>query len=116
VIAAWTAARPPQEAVAALQAAGVPSAVVTPARDLLANPQLQARRFFETLDRAVVGTVEMPALPIQLADPHHQWLRRSAPTLGEHNPEILGELLGLTGDQITELAEANVIGTRPAGL
>jgi crotonobetainyl-CoA:carnitine CoA-transferase CaiB-like acyl-CoA transferase len=116
VIGEWTQALSPQEAVAALQAAGVPSAVVTPARDLLANPQLQARRFFETLDRAVVGAVDMPSLPIQVADPDHHWLRRPAPTLGQHNAEILGDLLGLTAAQIAGLAADSVIGTRPAGL
>ena len=116
MITAWTQERPPQEAVEELQAAGVPAAVVSPAKDLLANPQLQARRFFETLDRAVVGAVDMPALPIQLADPEHHWLRRPAPTLGEHNTEILGQLLGLAAARIAELAEAKVIGTRPAGL
>jgi crotonobetainyl-CoA:carnitine CoA-transferase CaiB-like acyl-CoA transferase len=116
IIGEWTQALSPQEAVAALQAAGVPSAVVTPARDLLANPQLQARRFFETLDRAVVGAVDMPSLPIQVAAPDHHWLRRAAPTLGQHNAEILGDLLGLTAAQIAGLAADSVIGTRPAGL
>jgi crotonobetainyl-CoA:carnitine CoA-transferase CaiB-like acyl-CoA transferase len=112
----WTRERTPGQAVDALQAAGVPSAVVTPAKHLQGNPQLQARRFFETLDRSVVGAVAMPALPIQLADPNHRWLRRPAPTLGQHNSEILEELLGLTAAQIATLAADGVIGTRPAGL
>jgi crotonobetainyl-CoA:carnitine CoA-transferase CaiB-like acyl-CoA transferase len=116
VIEAWTRERTPGQAVDVLQAAGVPSAVVTPAKKLLGNPQLQARRFFETLDRPVVGAVAMPALPVQLAAHDHRWLRRPAPTMGQHNTEILGELLGLTTTQIAALAADGVIGTRPAGL
>ena len=116
VIGAWVGARTASQVVALLQAAGVPSAVLTAARDLLANPQLQARRFFETLERSVVGPIAMPSLPVQLGDVAHRWLRRPAPTLGQHNSEILHALLGQSAAQITVLEQDRVIGTRPAGL
>jgi crotonobetainyl-CoA:carnitine CoA-transferase CaiB-like acyl-CoA transferase len=41
------------------------------------------------------------------------WLVRPAPTLGQHNEEVLGGELGLTSDQLTALAERRVIGTQP---
>jgi crotonobetainyl-CoA:carnitine CoA-transferase CaiB-like acyl-CoA transferase len=116
ILSAWTSAHTPEDAAERLQAAGVPAAAVVLARDLRANPQLQARRFFETLKHPVVGDCDMPSLPIRLGDPAHQWLRRPAPTLGQHNAEILTELLGQDGESITVLKAANVIGTRPAGL
>ena len=42
-------------------------------------------------------------------------IRRPAPTLGEHNQEVLGELLGLSAEELKELEERQVIGNRPIG-
>ncbi len=36
-----------------------------------------------------------------------------APTLGEHNTEVLGDLLGQTSAQLQLLEQQGVIGTRP---
>ena len=116
VITAWTSARTPQQAAELLQAASIPAAAVTLSRDLLAHPQLQARGFFEPLDHPVVGVCQLPSMPIQLGEPGHRWLQRAAPTLGQHNTEVLTELLGQDEAAITALREAAVIGTRPAGL
>jgi hypothetical protein len=34
-------------------------------------------------------------------------------TLGQHNDVVLGEVLGLGGDELKELGDVGVIGTRP---
>ena len=39
---------------------------------------------------------------------------RPAPTLGQHNHEVLSGVLGLDDAEIARLAEKKVIGTRPA--
>ena len=41
---------------------------------------------------------------------------RPAPTLGEHNHEVLSGILGLSDDEIAQLEADKVIGTRPAWL
>ena len=40
-------------------------------------------------------------------DPH------PAPTLGQHNPEVLSAILGLSDEEIAALEAADVIGNRP---
>jgi crotonobetainyl-CoA:carnitine CoA-transferase CaiB-like acyl-CoA transferase len=43
-------------------------------------------------------------------------LEYPAPTMGQHNEYVLGELLGLSQDEIKTLAEEQVIGTKPLGV
>jgi crotonobetainyl-CoA:carnitine CoA-transferase CaiB-like acyl-CoA transferase len=115
-VTAWTRQRAPQEIAEALQTLGIPAAAVTPSADLLHDSQLQARGFFEELAHRFVGKALMPAMPIVVENPGHRWLRSAAPTLGEHNAEILGQLLDVDPATMTALEAAHVIGTRPAGL
>jgi crotonobetainyl-CoA:carnitine CoA-transferase CaiB-like acyl-CoA transferase len=117
VIEAWTSQQSAPSVAEALRNAGIPAAEVTLARDLLSNPQLQARGFFEQIPHPVVGTLAMPSMPLQLGDPSAGgWLTRAAPTMGEHNREVLHDVLGLADADIAELAADGVIATRPAGL
>ncbi len=111
-IGAWVADRDRDEAVAELLAAGVPAAPVITGRQSLDNPQLAARGHQQWMDHSVVGRVPYPSFPGRLDGSYHR-LGRPAPTLGEHNHEVLSEVLGLDEAEIARLAEAQVIGTRP---
>jgi len=110
----WAAARERDAAVETLVAAGVPAAPVVDPRDTHTHPQLVARGYYEAVDHPEVGVQETPGLPFRYASVE-RWLRRPAPTLGEHNHEILTGL-GLSEAEIRELAESKVIGTHPEGL
>ncbi|MCY3637175.1 MAG: CoA transferase [bacterium] len=111
-IGAWTSGRDRDEAVSELLDAGVPAAPVINGRVSIDNPQLVARGHQQWMDHVVVGRVPYPSFPGRFNGQYHR-LRRPAPTLGEHNEEILGDVLGLDKAEIARLAEANVIGTRP---
>jgi len=111
-ITSWCRMRTPQEATHALQAAGIPGAPVFPATDLLENEQLAARGYFEYATRPEMGRhahglrwAHFSRTPIQL--------KRAAPTLGEHNAEVLRDLLHLTEAEIAALATDDVIGWQP---
>jgi crotonobetainyl-CoA:carnitine CoA-transferase CaiB-like acyl-CoA transferase len=52
-------------------------------------------------------------LPFRLASEPGQWIGRPAPTLGQHNDEVLGELLGIDHATLAQLRENRVIGERP---
>jgi crotonobetainyl-CoA:carnitine CoA-transferase CaiB-like acyl-CoA transferase len=94
---------------------GVPAADLADARVGSMQPQLAARGFFESLDHPVVGRHHVPALPFKYRSVE-KWYRSPAPTLGQHNATILGELLGLDAASMAALTEQGVIGTRPGGL
>ncbi|TMA31830.1 MAG: CoA transferase [Deltaproteobacteria bacterium] len=114
-LARWAADRALDATVAELVAAGVPAAPVTDPRTTYRHPQLTARGFYELISHPVVGTHPVCAPPFRFASVA-RWLRSPAPTLGEHNREILGGLLGVSDAELDELAAAGVIGTRPTGL
>jgi crotonobetainyl-CoA:carnitine CoA-transferase CaiB-like acyl-CoA transferase len=56
-----------------------------------------------------------PTLPFRFASVG-RWLRTPAPTLGEHNHEILVDDLGLDDATYTALEDTQIIGTRPKGV
>jgi crotonobetainyl-CoA:carnitine CoA-transferase CaiB-like acyl-CoA transferase len=115
VLAAWCASRGTDEAVQALVAAGVPAAPVVGARYGDRNPQHDARGFYEAVDHAVIGTHRIGAFPVVFGRQPSTRFARPAPRLGEHNREVLGELLGVDDDELSRLAAAKIIGTRPGG-
>ena len=112
-ISRWTADRERDAAVSELLDAGVPAAPVISGRESIDNPQLAARGHQQWMDHIVVGPVPYPSFPARFNGQYHR-LGRPAPTLGEHNEEILRDVLGLTDAEIAHLAETQVIGTRPA--
>jgi crotonobetainyl-CoA:carnitine CoA-transferase CaiB-like acyl-CoA transferase len=109
---AWVAAREREAAVAELLARGVPAAPVADPRASSLHPQHAARGFFEEVEHPVVGRQPVPTVPFRYASVAH-WIRRPAPTLGQHNGEILRDLLGLSAAELAALEAAGVIGTRP---
>ncbi len=98
----------------ALAAAGVPAAPVVDPRTLALHSQLVARGFLDEVEHPVVGRQATMSAPFRYASVEH-WLHRAAPTLGEHNHEVLVEL-GYEEAQIEALAAKKVIGARPDGL
>jgi crotonobetainyl-CoA:carnitine CoA-transferase CaiB-like acyl-CoA transferase len=115
-LSAWFAGRDRDDVVEQLAAAGVPAAAVVLPPDVVGNVQLRARGFFETLDHPDTGPTEYAGLPFAPLRGVDGWCRRPAPTLGQHNDEVLGGELGLDAEELERLRESQVIGDRPAGL
>jgi crotonobetainyl-CoA:carnitine CoA-transferase CaiB-like acyl-CoA transferase len=114
-LAAWAKDRDLDATVDELIAAGVPAGAARDPRTIGTHPQLSARGFFERLEHPVVGDQPFAALPFRFASVD-RWLTRPAPTMGEHNAEVLGGELGLSDDELAALEAAGVIGTAPSGL
>jgi crotonobetainyl-CoA:carnitine CoA-transferase CaiB-like acyl-CoA transferase len=94
-----------------LQQAGVSAGVVRAPYDLLQDPHLRARGFWTWIDHPFLGIHPQPAPAYRDREcpypvPSH------APTLGQHNQEVLAGLLGLSQGEIDRLAQSHVIGTK----
>jgi crotonobetainyl-CoA:carnitine CoA-transferase CaiB-like acyl-CoA transferase len=112
----WFGTQELDEVVDRLAAGGVPAAAVVSPSAVTDNPQLRHRGFFERLDHPRTGPAWYPCPPFARLMAAAKWLFRPAPTLGEHNREVLTELCGLTDDDLDRLAAQSVIGTRPQGV
>lgn len=98
-----------------LQSAGVGAGSVLDASDLLFDPQLRERNFYEVV--AHDPSTGIPPLPYAsrpwklLGTPAVE--PKAGPTMGQHNGLVLMDLLGKTEDQMAELEAAQVIGYAP---
>jgi len=115
-IAAWSRERTPDEAVAVLAKLGIPCAPVTPYRLGTRLPPIAGSDFVQTVDHALAGPVPIPSLPLRFEGMGGRAFARAAPRLGEHNREILQDLLGLDDAELARLAADAIIGDRPVGL
>lgn len=110
---AWVGSRERGDRVEELSAAGIPAAALRDPRAASRHPQMVARGYFEPMQHPVVGRHTVPGLPFRYGD-IERWVRHAAPTLGQHNREILSEL-GVDDAELEALERDGVIGSRPVG-
>ena len=91
-----------------LQAAGVPAYAVQNSTEAIVDPQLVARGHFAKVSHSALGGVTVEASRFRLSRTPGA-PERAGPTFGEHNFEVLSELLGYDGERIAELAAAGVL-------
>lgn len=111
-IEAWTRARDQATAERELERADVPCGPVYLNRQIFEDEHVRSRGFFEGVTHPVAGTHEYPA-SAWLLDGQRLRTRRPAPLLGEHNREVLTELLGVGRDELDALQAAGVVGDAP---
>jgi crotonobetainyl-CoA:carnitine CoA-transferase CaiB-like acyl-CoA transferase len=109
-VAAWTHQRSADEAMNILQGAGVVAGAVRHPLELIDDPHLAARGFWQWIERAYVGLHPQPSPPYREADVPVA-VTTPAATLGQYNEEVLGGVLGLPKSEIERLTREGVIGT-----
>lgn len=101
-LAEWARPLPAQKAAAALTEAGVPAAALATSRDLIDDPHLNDRDFWDTYETGV-----LPGLPWQTSFGRKTGL---APALGADTDDVLRDVLGLPDDRIADLRRAGALG------
>lgn len=109
LLADWTSGQTMEEAAAALQAGGVAAYPVNSIPSLLSDPQEQARQQqIQTRAPGIKPADIYNGNPWKLSDtPPTIW--RGTPGLGDHNEQVLGDLMGLSQAEIDRLKQAAVI-------
>ncbi len=111
-LGAWMTGETSERACSLLNARGVAAAPVLDGQAAWAYAQQAADGAIRPLARSPSGDVvkgfplHFPQSPIAVTC--------SAPDLGQHTHAVLGDILGLKPDELAELAQHDVIGTRPA--
>ena len=112
LISDWTSSRSTFDVMALLQNAGVPCGAALNAKQLLADPHLRNRGYFESVDHPAesgLGRREYVSRgwKLSLAE---VGIRKPAPRLGEDNDYVLSQVLGLSRPDIDQLYRSNAVG------
>lgn len=108
LIGAWTRERDRWDVTRDLQAAGVAAFPSLSSRDLVEDPHLAQRGFFERLPHPEVGARTHAGIPWRLSEGRNG-VRAPAPLLGADTDSVLGELLGYSPARIAKLRESQVL-------
>lgn len=105
----WTSLHTIDEAVKAVNAAGVPAAPINDMRRVTSDDSIaNVREMFVPLHHPVIGDMRVNGNPVKLLDMMPQ-ITRHAPELGQDNEAVYGELLGLDAAALNEYREKHVI-------
>ncbi|KZT72347.1 CoA-transferase family III, partial [Daedalea quercina L-15889] len=113
-IAAWTRERTAEEVEEMLQGVGVPSGRVLSVKEIVDNPQVQARGLVEEVwvgdeAREKGWNVKMAKVTpvLEGCDAKTRW---AGPDLGQHNREVVVGELGLSEEEFSRLQHDDIIG------
>jgi len=107
-ISTWSMTRTLDEVMSAMAAAGVPAGPVYTIADIAVDEHYRARRAIQDVEVPGLGQLKMPGVVPKLSDSPGQ-ISWAGPRIGEHNREVLQGLLGLSDEQMLELAKQGVI-------
>ena len=117
-ISAWTIQLSPEEVMEKLQQAGVPASIVSQGQDLYDSPHLKARDFYRPT-RSFQTERGIPAsqwtegnsiawsMPVRMSETPMEFGHYS--NVGEDNPYVFGQILGMPPEEIDRLASEEVV-------
>ena len=89
LLSEWTSQRSKQDIAREGQRRRIPCFPVNTVKDLMTDPHLEDRRFFVPIAHPVVGELRYPGVAYRLSETELPLGSLPAPTLGQHNREIL---------------------------
>jgi formyl-CoA transferase len=102
VVAEWARALSAEEVEHRCIEHDVPVATIYDAADILADPHMAARGDLVTVDDPIAGPLLQQA-PYPRFDGRPPVAPAPAPTLGQHNREVWGDLVGVTSEELARL-------------
>ena len=119
LIERWTVNKDAYELMKQLQRVGVAAGAVLNTKEMLLDPHLR-RECFQVVDYSQSESIKEVGRRVHL---RHPWrisgeqrpTLKPTPTLGQHNYELLVELLGMPEDEFKELVKEEVVSNIPIG-
>jgi crotonobetainyl-CoA:carnitine CoA-transferase CaiB-like acyl-CoA transferase len=103
--------KPREQWLALFREARIPAGPINDLSQVVADEGMLARGMFYRLATADGRTIPQVGTGI-VVDGESAVPRSAPPSLGEHTNDVLGELLGLSGDQLNQLADQKVVRRR----
>ncbi len=103
----WFASRSTAEATGTLSEHSVPAAPVNDIEQAANDPHLQEREVMVEVPDPTAGSIHVTGKVIKFS--RTPMVVGSAPAIGEHNDDVLRDLLGYSGETVDELRRAGVI-------
>ena len=107
LVGEWTRNHTPYDVTEILQKAGVAAAPHMDVESQWNDPHYRERQIYKEVDHPKVDGVPLYTVPWRFSETGYRTDR--APMLGEHNEYVYGEILGLSGEEIAQLAEEEVL-------
>lgn len=107
LVSSWLMATPKAELWQRFRELGIASAPVLTIAEVIEDPHIKARQAFTDVDHPELGSVKLLAPWIRFSETPSK-ITHAGGSLGQHNHEVYGEVLGLSAEEIDELAQAGV--------
>jgi benzylsuccinate CoA-transferase BbsF subunit len=107
-VSAWVSKRDRADVLNLLEDARVPNGQVNTSADVLDDPVLRGRRFWDTIEHPVIGEMPMFRLPF-IREPGGRQPMTRPPLLGEHTWEVASEILGMDRERFEALTSAEIL-------
>jgi CoA:oxalate CoA-transferase len=109
IVEEWLQRFPARDAaIKVLEGGRIPCAPILTLHEAIAHPHLRERGTVRRVKDRLLGEFDIPGLPVKFSQ-WHAGTPSSAAMLGEHNEQVLRQLLSLSDSEITALYRDNVI-------
>ncbi|MBV1879975.1 MAG: CoA transferase [Pseudomonadales bacterium] len=107
-IEGWLGQHSDEEVLGAFAEAHLPIAPVLTVPEAMQHPHLIERGIVREIDDRALGKFSIPGMPLRFSE-FPDLLPLTAPFRGEHNREILADVLGYSADQVNALEQSAVL-------
>ncbi len=108
VVKQLTQSLPRRELETKLSLAGIPVGVYNDLGQAMRDPHVIDRDMVVPLEHTLKADLKMVGNPVQFSETPVTY-DRSSPLLGEHTDEVLGDVLGMSPQEIASLRERNIV-------